>query len=110
MYTANQTILSLCASGRTTGLVINSGDGVLRTVPIYEDYALLMPSFVWIWLAMILQTTAKSEIGRDVKDKLCFVAFVYDKELKSTAESFDKNQTYMLSDGNVGTVGAERFR
>ena len=44
------------------------------------------------------------------KTKLCYVAFVYDTELKSTAESSDKNQTYMLSDGNVGTVGAERFR
>ena len=55
-------------------------------------------------------TTAEREIARDVKDKLCYVAFGYDTELKSTAESSEKNQTYMLSDRNVGTVGAERFR
>ena len=52
---------------------------------------------------------AESEVGRDVKEKLCYIAFDYDTELKLTAESSDKNQTHMLSDGNIITVGAERF-
>ena len=39
------------------------------------------------------------EIGRDVKEKLCYIAFDYEAELKSIAESSDKNQAYMLSDG-----------
>ena len=54
-------------------------------------------------------TTAEREIGRDVKQKLCYIALDYDTELKSTAERSD-NQIYMLSDGNIITVGAERFR
>merc|ERR1711916_370343 len=98
MYVAIQAVLSLYASGRTTGIVLDSGDGVSHTVPIYEGYA-LPHAILRLDLA-----------GRDVKEKLCYIALDYDTELKSTAESSDKEKTYELPDGNIITVGAERFR
>ena len=121
MYMAS--LFVLYVSGRTMGLVMDSRDGVLHRVPIYEGYALphaisrldLAGRDLTVYLMKIsseysFTTTEEREIGRDVKEKLCYIALDYVTELKSTAESSDKKQTHMLSEGNIITVGAERFR
>jgi actin len=123
-YVALQGVLSLYASGRTTGIVLDIGDGVTHTIPVYEGYCIpcavnrydLAGRDVTDYMKRLLEdrglrftTTSEREIVRDIKEKYCYCALDYDEEIKLYK---NKNMTrnFTLPDGNVIKIGDEMFR
>ncbi|KAJ9089075.1 centractin- actin- protein of the dynactin complex, variant 2 [Entomophthora muscae] len=120
--TSTQAVLSLYASGRTTGIVLDCGDGVTHAVPIYEGFS--MPNAVrrvdiagrdvTEYLQSLLRksgynfhTTAEKEIVRLIKEKTSYVSLSPSKEAK---ENSGKTADFLLPDGQIIKLGSERFR
>uniref|UniRef100_A0A0A9WI68 Beta-centractin n=1 Tax=Lygus hesperus TaxID=30085 RepID=A0A0A9WI68_LYGHE len=120
LYFSMQAVLSLYATGRTTGVVCDSGEGVTQAVPVYQGFAIphcmnridIAGREVTKFLKNLLRDEHNSancvltelEVVKDIKEKTCFVR----------AEEED-NQShgsvkYVLPDGVKLEVGSPRYR
>lgn len=129
IYVSIQAVLSLYALGRTTGVVIDSGDGVLHIVPVYEGFSLptlikrmdlagrdITEQLLHNMRQMTgtnLQSSSEMEIVRQIKEKLCYISKDPISEEKSYAATYnnaDLYLTYRLPDGHEILLGVEKFR
>lgn len=120
-YIAIQAVMALYSSGRTTGEVVDSGDGVTHVVPIYEGYSLphavlrmdlagrdltTFMSKLLMTAGLSLTSSAEMEIVRDIKEKLCYIPMDYEEEKKKGDALIVK---YEIPDGQVFPIGHERI-
>lgn len=119
-YLAEQSTLSLYASGRTTGVVLDLGHDVSNVVPIHEG-EVIQKSIKSVELAgnvltkhfcdllgnkgYSFITRTERDIVRDMKETLGLVSLDYKRDLLKNEE-----QTYILPDGNEITLDYEVFQ
>ncbi|QQP42307.1 Muscle-like isoform 1 protein [Caligus rogercresseyi] len=105
MYVAIQAVLSLYASGRTTGIVLDSGDAFHTPFPSMKVTLFPMPSSVSTWPILTERATPSPPL---LSEKLCYVALDFEQEMATAAASTSLEKSYELPDGQVITIGNER--
>jgi len=125
LFISMQAVLSVYASGRTTGVVLDSGDGVTHVVPLYEGFALphsirridLAGRDVTKQLQLLLRkaghsftTSAEMQIVQEIKEQHCRVAFDPLKEEEESSFPAQSSASFRLPDNSKITIGPEAFR
>ncbi|KAA8908473.1 actin family [Sphaerosporella brunnea] len=124
VYVAIQAVLALYAQGLSSGVVVDSGDGVTHIVPVYESVVLnhltrrlnvagrdVTRQLIALLLrrGYALNRTADFETARAIKEKLCYVSYDLELDHKLSEETTVLVESYTLPDGRTIRVGSERF-
>ncbi|KAM3267590.1 hypothetical protein P3S67_032219 [Capsicum chacoense] len=122
MYAANKAVLSVFANGRTTGIVVDSGDDVTHAVPVYEGHVLPhaisqlvlggrdLTDHLIRDLKCVLNWYDRDMIC-DMKETIAYIALDFKHEIdkaKTCSKSVEKG--FELPDGQVINIGTQRFR
>ncbi|KAK0730246.1 Actin, cytoplasmic [Lasiosphaeris hirsuta] len=118
-YPVYAEVLSIFASGRTTGLNIHSSDTFTSFTPVYEGIALQhrpnRSQFGGRDMTTYLQKCLSwnghevdTKVAKDIKESLCYIPLDYYNEFATGAVY--KAQPYTLPDGQVILAADERVR
>ena len=124
LYVGLQAVLSLFASGSDTGCVVDIGDGVTHVAPVAQGYAIsdaiqrveLAGRDITEYLKKLLKIAdyefegkAGIDIVREIKEKVCYVALDFEKEMERSKKVKDIEKDYELPNGEIITLNDERF-
>jgi actin-related protein len=124
-YVANQALLSLFSSGRTTAIVVTIGDSVTQIVPIHNMCPIRSGTLVGNFggrditdyfcraLAgnqLLFTKSAERQIAREIKEKLGYIALDFHLEMDRARRTTDLSEWYLLPDGKAMVISDDRFR
>jgi len=115
----NTAVLSLFSTGRTRGLVVESGEGLTQAVPVFEGYAIPHAIFKMPVAGQdITEKVAekmKDEIDpgiaanlrvmQELKEKVCNVALDYKATINGPDTADEESKSFELPDGTIIKVG-----
>ncbi|GJD10109.1 Actin-6 [Galdieria sulphuraria] len=126
LYIASQSMLALYSSGKTTGIVVDSGDSMTSVVPIYEGYTVqngiqqqdISGKHLEQYLARLLWKKGyrfglhhrENDIIRTMKENSCYIALDYQKEMEHFKQGKLKGKCFQLPDDSQITLDIECFQ
>eukprot|EP01091_Cochliopodium_minus_P011811 TRINITY_DN3444_c0_g1_i1.p1 TRINITY_DN3444_c0_g1~~TRINITY_DN3444_c0_g1_i1.p1 ORF type:complete len:572 (-),score=154.00 TRINITY_DN3444_c0_g1_i1:27-1742(-) len=120
LHIAMQAVMSLYSVGKTTGVVMDIGDGVAHTVPVSDGFILPhniqrmnlagrdLTQYLSVLLAkreMNFTTSSEMQIVKRIKEKTAYVALDFEKELKLQPQPYE----FELPDNKKISIQYERF-
>ncbi|EPX71375.1 actin-like protein Arp1 [Schizosaccharomyces octosporus yFS286] len=119
-----QPVLALYSTARTTGLVVEVGEGLTHTVPVFDGFVLSsaqrddyggkdVTEFLQLQLRQLgyrFVTSAEAEIVREIKEACCYVSPNFQTEEKTNSSFNTKLRQFTLPDGQILKLGSECFR
>ena len=125
LYISMQSVLAIYSTGRTSGIVVDSGESNTHFVPIHEGYSFphaiikmqLGGSDLTQFLIKLLiekrytiDTLSRIHLTNDMKEKQCYVSYDYDLEVRETNQGGSSEAKYKMPDGEEINLEYERFR
>lgn len=124
-YISVSSVLALFSTGKTTGIVLESGEGITHSVPIFEGFAIpyatirleLAGSDLTNYLINLFRESGvnvgvepSTEIFTQLKERKCFVAFDFDTSMKEYQKSRSRELCTTLPDGTEVHLTDQSFR